>query len=129
MSCLLLRVRALSLGIALAAVAAAQGIETKSGAQILFGSSANCSKAATIDFDKVRKATPEWKTIKSEAVPGNSARYDLLIMEMNKRIKDACKEVAQGGGHDCVLAKGDLADAKGQKVADITDEVVRKLES
>jgi hypothetical protein len=129
MSSLLLRVQTLSVAFALAASAWAQGIETKSGAQILFGSAANCSKPATIDVDKVRKATPEWRTIKADGVPRSSARYDLLVAEMNQRIQSACKDVAQGGGHDCVLSKCDLADAKGLKVTDITDEVVRKLES
>jgi hypothetical protein len=119
----------LLLGFVLSSVAWAQGIETKSGALVLFGSATNCTKAATIDYDKVRKATPEYKTIKSEGVPKDSARHDLLVADMNKRIKEACKEVAQGGGHDCVIGKSDLADAKGQKVTDITDDVVRKLES
>lgn len=121
--------RACLLGFLLSAVAFAQGIETKSGALVLFGSASNCTKAATIDYQKVRKATPEYKTIKSEGVPKDSARHDLLTAEMNKRIKEACKEVAQSGGHDCVVGKADVADAKGQKVTDITDEVVRKLES
>jgi hypothetical protein len=111
------------------AAAAAQGIETNQGAMVLYGSASTCTKPASVDYKKVRDKTPEWKTIKAEAVPKDSARYSLLVSEMNTRIKRHCKKIAQDKGNDCVVRDGDVADDKGLKVDDLTDQVLKALES
>lgn len=111
------------------AIAPAQGIEVKTTAQVLYGSAANTSKPASIQYDKVRKATPEYKTIRSEGVAKGSARYDLLISEMNQRIKSAAERAAQAAGHDCVVCTKDITDAKGVSVTDLTDKVIELLET
>ena len=107
----------------------AQGIEVKKDAVVLFGATATCTKPASIDFKKVRKNTPEWKTIRSEGVKKGSARYSLLVSDMKKRIKKHCKKVAQDNGNDCVVRKGDISDAKGLDVDDLTKSVIKLLES
>lgn len=119
----------LSLGFASSSGLRAQGIVLEDDAVILFGSTANCTKPAKVDFKKVRKKTPEWKKIRSEGVQKGTARYSLLISEMNKRIKKHCKTVAQDKGHDCVVRKGDVSDSKGLTVDDMTAAVVTALES
>lgn len=111
------------------AAIAAQGIEVTSNAVVLVGSPGNSSAPSTIDYDKVKKATTEWKTIRSEGVPKSSARYELLISEMNQRIKRATQSAAQAGNRDCVVRKGDVSDARGQTVTDLTDDVISKLDS
>ena len=120
---------ALALAFACAVPATAQGVETKSDAVVYFGNASTCTKPATIDFKKVRKQTPEWKTIRSEGVRKGSARYSLLISDMTKRIKKLCKKVAQDEGNDCVLKDGSISDAKGLDVDDLTKNVVKLLES
>ncbi|MHC4851702.1 MAG: hypothetical protein ACYTF5_06750 [Planctomycetota bacterium] len=113
----------------LAVVTAAQGIKTKRSAVVFYGSPTTCSQPATIDYKKVRKATPEWKTIRSEGVRKGSARYDLLISAMNSRIKRACKSAAEAAGRDCVVREGDIKDARGLSVQDLTKGVIGALES
>lgn len=108
---------------------AAQGIETRSGAVVLYGNTARCSQPSQIDYRAVRTKTPEWKTIRADGVTEGSARYTLLVSEMNKRIARVCREVAEERGRDCVVRDGDVADAKGLSVVDLTAEVSKKLES
>ncbi len=108
---------------------AAQGIELKDSAQVWSGSSATCSQPATMRFEAVRDATPEWRTIRAEGVKKGSARYSLLISEMNDRIRAACQRAAEEQGRDCVVSAGDIKTENGLPVRDITDEVVGKLES
>lgn len=107
----------------------AQGIAVKRSAVVLYGSTSNTTKPATIDYKKVRKETPEYRTIRSEGVRKGSARYDLLMAAMRQRIKRAAKAAAQAGGYDCVVRKGDVKDARGLEIADLTDEVIGELES
>ncbi len=112
----------------LASVCFAQCIRTKRGAVVLFGSAANCCQPSTIHYKRVQKATPEWKTIKSERVKKGSARYDLLISEMNSRINTEGASVAQDESRDCVVRTGDIKDAGGQTVTDLTDAVIDELD-
>ena len=113
----------------LVAILAAQGVKLKDSAVVLYGSAANCSQPAVVDFHKIKKATAEWRTIKAEGVQRGTARYDLLVEDMNKRIKKLCAEVAKAAGKDCVICKGDVDNDNGLKVADLTDQVTTKLES
>lgn len=120
---------AVAAGLALALAAAAQGIELKPSGSTYFGSAANCTQPASIRFDDVRDATPEWQTIRSEGIRKGSARYSLLISEMNARIQRACRKAAEEAGRDCVVGDRDVKDDRGLEVRDITSEVVAKLES
>ena len=120
---------ALALATCLAANLSAQGVTLKAEASVLYGSADKCTQPATVDFAKVKKLTPEWKLIKTEGVDKGSARYALLVEDMNRRIRRLCEEVAKSLGKDCVLRKGDIESEKGLAVSDVTDEVVAKLES
>ncbi len=122
-------IRALMLALCTAAAVAGQGIVTKNDAVLLFGAKESCTKPATVDWKKVRKKTPEWKTIKSEGVKKGTARYSLLVSDLKKRVKKHVKKVAQDKGNDCVVRKGDISDAKGLSVDDLTSAVIKALES
>ena len=124
----LLFLLALTLAVMLTAVANGQGIGTRSSAMVFHGSPTNCSQPATIDHKKVRKATPEWQTIRSEGVRRGSGRYDLLISAMNSRVTRACRNAAEASGRDCVVRKGDITDRRGLSVRDLTEQVLRALE-
>ncbi|MCA8944266.1 MAG: hypothetical protein KDB80_16995 [Planctomycetes bacterium] len=109
--------------------AKAQGIEVKADATVLFGSTATCTKPASVEWKKVRKTTPEWQTIKSEGVKKGTARYSLLISEMTQRLKRLAKSVAQTHGFDCVVCEDDIDDEKGLDVEDVTKRIIKLLES
>ena len=115
--------------LATAASTFAQGIEVKRRAMVLFGSTRSCSRPATIDYKRAQKATPEYRTIRSEGVRKGTARYDLLAAEMTRRINAAVARVAEADNCDCVVRKGDIKDRKGLKVQDLTSDVVDELES
>jgi hypothetical protein len=107
----------------------AQGVGLKKDAVVYCGSASNSTAPAAIDDDKVREATPEWKTIQSEGVKKGTARYKLLIAEMDKRIRAAVKAAAGRTSHDLVVNKGDVEDARGKEVADLTADVIARLET
>ena len=48
---------------------------------------------------------------------------------MNQRIKAAAERVAGAAGHDLVVEQGDITDARGQTVVDITGQVRAELDS
>ena len=102
-------------------------VDLKQEAVVYFGSGANTSAPATIDEDRVRDATSEWQTIQSEGVRRGSARYNLLVAEMEKRIRTAVRAAVSEKGNDLVVRSGDIQDAKGKTVADITNDVIGKL--
>jgi hypothetical protein len=120
---------AVALGLLLAGFAPAQGIEVRSGGVVMHGSTSNTTRPATIKLRQVEKETPEYETIKTDGVRKGSARYELLIAKMHKRIKKACKAAAEAANHDCVLRAGDVKDDRGLHVADLTDDVIEQLES
>ena len=115
------------LAVILAPVANGQGIGTRSSAVVFHGSPTNCSQPATIDHRKVRKATPEWQTIRSEGVRRGSGRHALLISAMNSRVTRACRIAAEASGRDCVVRKGDITDRRGLSVRDLTERVLRAV--
>ena len=116
-----LLVVAVSVGQALAQV------DLKQDAVVYFGSASNTSAPAMIDETKVRKATPEWQKIQAEGVRRGSARYILLMGEMDNRIRSAAQAVAGATGKDLIVRKGDIVDAQGKTVADVTSKIIREL--
>lgn len=102
-------------------------VDLKSDAVVYFGSASNTTAPAYVDEDRVRDATPECQTIRNEGVRKGSARYKILMAEADKRIRQAVKDVASARSKDLVVRSGDVTDAKGKDVADITNEVVEKL--
>ena len=107
----------------------AQGVELEKTSIVLCGSSSNCTRPATVDYEKLRNATPEWQTIRSDGVRQGSARYALLMARIGQRIASAANAVAADKGHDLVVRAGDIADQRGQTVVDITDQVLAELGS
>jgi len=107
----------------------AQGIELEPDGVVFFGSASNTSHPATIQIKKVEKKTPEHRTIKAEGVRKESARYEILIAKMHKRIKKAAKAAAEENTCDCVVRRGDIKNARGSDVTDLTEEVIKQLES
>ena len=110
-------------------VAAPGQVELRNGASALHGSASNSTAPASIDFRKVKKATPEYQTIRSEGVAKGSARHALLTSKMHERIRAACREVAQTEGNDCVVKKRDVENDNGHTVTDATKAVVAAIEA
>ena len=103
-------------------------VTLKRGAVVYFGSASNTSAPATIDLKKVKAATEEWKKIKADGIDVDSARGKQLIQKMNKRIREAVKEVASDENRDLVVRKKDISDKQGRDVVDLTKKVVEKIE-
>lgn len=110
-----------------ASVGFGQGISIKRSGVVFYGATANCSQPASIHWNKVRGATLEWKTIHADGVRRGSGRYDLLISDMNGRIKRAAAAAADAADRDCVVRHGDVKNSNGLKVADLTNKVIAEL--
>lgn len=102
-------------------------VTVKRGAVVFHGSASNTSAPATIQESKVRDATREWQKIQSEGVDPDSAQGKQLIAQMNGKIRDAVKAAATAEGRDMVARKGDITDAQGHDVVDLTDKVIANL--
>ena len=85
---------AIAIALLLSATQSLAQVDLKTDAVVYFGSASNTSAPATIDQAKVRKATPEWQKIQAEGVRRGSARYILLMGEMDKRIRKAARAAA-----------------------------------
>ena len=104
-----------------------RGVRLHKAAQVLFGSAAYCSQPATVDLAAAQAATPEGRKIESTGVSPGSARYRLLRAEMHKRVVTACATVARDAGYDLVVRHGDILDARGFPVGDMTSSLVQIL--
>lgn len=102
----------------------AVGVELTASAVTFYGSAANCTRPAVIDYVQVRDQTPEWRTIRREGVSPGSARYNLLVAEMDQRIKAAVAKAARQQGCDLVVRQGDIAADHGLPVSDLTAAVL-----
>ena len=107
----------------------AQGVELDKDAVVLCGSASNCTRPATVDYQALRDATPEWGTIEGDGVREGSARYTLLMARLGQRIASVVSSVAIREGHDLVVRSGDIADSRGQTVVEITDLALEELGS
>lgn len=102
-------------------------VGVKKGAVVYHGSASNTSAPATISETKVKEATPEWKRIQAESIDTDSAQGKQLLVQMNNRIREAAKSVAEAEGRDMVARKDDITDAQGRDVIDLTDKVIAKV--
>ena len=99
----------------------------KKGAVVYHGSAGNTSAPATIQESRVKEATPEWRRIQAEGIDTSSAQGKQLVAQMQQRIRDAAKAVAENESRDLVTRKDDIADKQGRDVVDLTDKVIAKV--
>jgi hypothetical protein len=91
------------------------------------GSASFCTRPGTIDAARVASATKEWREIERDVVREGSARHALLKAAMHDRILGACRKAAKTEGCDLVVRAGDIADARGLPIADLTSTVINSL--
>ena len=108
-----------------------RGVQLRKSAQILFGTAAYCSQPATVDstvdLAAAQAATPEGRQIEGTGISPGSARYRLLHSKMHNRLVAASGQVARGAGFDLVVCHGDILDAQGLEVGDMTETLVKTL--
>lgn len=121
------RLTGICLALALGATCALAQVEVKSDAVVYFGSASNTSAPAVIDEQKVREATTEWQTIQAEGVRRGSARYMLLVGEMDRRIRAAARTAASNASKDLVVRSGDITNDNGRTAVDLTSDVIANL--
>jgi Skp family chaperone for outer membrane proteins len=102
-------------------------VSLKKGAVVYHGSASNTSAPATIQETRVKEATAEWRRIQAEAIDVSSAQGKQLVAQMNQRIRDAVKAVAEGESRDMVTRADDITDRLGRDVVDLTDKVIGKV--
>ena len=100
------------------------GVDLKRDADVFSGSSFACSRPAVFDYDKVKATTAEWKTIVAEKVTPGSARYQLLASQMRDAVRERVQRAALAKKCDLVVRAGDIRDARGLQVVDLTAEIV-----
>ncbi|MEQ1630952.1 MAG: hypothetical protein ABL997_01170 [Planctomycetota bacterium] len=121
------RLTSICFGLWISIACAVAQVDVKSDAVVYFGSASNTSAPATIDEQKVREATPEWQTIQAEGVRRGSARYMLLVGEMDRRIRTAAQSAASKSSKDLVVRSGDITNDNGRTPTDLTSDVIANL--
>jgi hypothetical protein len=111
----------------IAAVALPAQVTVKKGSVVYHGSASNTTAPATVQECKVKEATAEWKKIQNEGIATDSAQGKQLLVQMNNRIREAVKAVAEANSRDMVTRKDDISDKQGRDVLDLTEKVVEKL--
>jgi hypothetical protein len=127
-SMLMKSLSALVIALGLAMPLSAQ-VTLKRGAVVYCGSGSNTTAPAVIDEARVKAATREWQRIQSEGIDLDSAQGKQLVHQMNSKVLEAVRSVAQEESRDLVVGKDDIADKRGKDVTDLTDKVVSKLGS
>lgn len=117
---------ALVIALGLAMPLSAQ-VTLKRGAVVYTGSGGNTTAPATIDEARVKAATREWQRIQSEGIDLDSAQGKQLVHQMNSKVLEAVRTVAQEESRDLVVGKDDISDRRGKDVVDLTDKVIGKL--
>jgi len=102
-------------------------VTLKRGAVVFCGSASNTSAPAFVDEAKVKEATKEWQKIQSEGIDVDSAQGKQLLQQMNSKVREAVKSIAQDESRDMVVRKDDIMDKQGKEAVDLTDKVVAKL--
>ena len=114
-------------GLLMFAASAIAQVDLRTDAVVYFGSASNTSAPATIDEQRVREATVEWQTIQADAVRRGSARYILLVGEMDRRIRTAAQAAATKSSKDLVVRTGDITNDNGRIPTDLTSDVIANL--
>lgn len=102
-------------------------VTLKRGAVVYCGSASNTTAPAVVDESKVKEATKEWQKIQSEGIDTDSAQGKQLLQQMNSKVREAVKSIAQDESRDMVVRKDDISDKQGKDAVDLTDKVVAKL--
>jgi len=102
-------------------------VTLKRSAVVFCGNASNTTAPATIDEAKAKEATKEWKRMQADGIDHDSAQGKQLLQQINNKVREAVKAVANDASRDLVVRKDDITDKKGRDVADLTDKVVAKL--
>jgi Skp family chaperone for outer membrane proteins len=102
-------------------------VTLKRGAIVYCGSASNTTAPAYVDETKLKEATKEWQKIQSEGIDTDSAQGKQLLQQMNSKVREAVKSIAQDESRDLVVRKDDIFDKQGKDTVDLTDKVVAKL--
>ncbi len=95
---------------------------------IYVGNPANFEIPASVNYEKVVKATPEFKELRKMKIDKGSAQYWILVSRASEHAVRAIKNVAGDGGYDLVGEKDYLAELTPAIAAEeITDKVLTAI--
>lgn len=97
--------------------------------KIFWGSAESFSKAARVDYEKVIKATPEFKTMKDDRVERGSGKYWILMSQASDRVVKALAHVGEETDYDLICASGYLKGLDPPVASDdLTEKVIEAME-
>lgn len=97
--------------------------------KIYWGNGESFNKAGKIDYEKIIKATPEFKTMKEEKIERGSGKYWILMSQASDRVVKALAHVGEKSDYDLICAKGYLTGLDPPvECDDLTDKVIEAME-
>lgn len=83
------------------------------------------SNPAKVDYDRLLRATPEMKKIRSDGIDPNSSKGIQLRTAAVDRVRKACNSVQQSNGY-CSVWKS-VSHRDGRSISDVTATVLQQL--
>lgn len=97
--------------------------------KVYWGVATGFEKAGEIDYDKIIKATPEYKELKKEKIQRGTGKYWILMSQASDRTTRAIAQVGQDTEYDLIAAQGYLGSLQPAIAADdITELILKQLE-
>lgn len=96
--------------------------------KIFYGAPDAFEKPASVNYQDIVKATPEYSSIKKKKIVSGSAKYWILISKASERAQKLIKEVGEETSYDLIVADGYLESIEPAIPSeDVTDLVLEKL--
>ncbi|MCP4643948.1 MAG: hypothetical protein GY851_26125 [bacterium] len=94
--------------------------------KIFWGSSADFSNPAEVNYEKVVQATPEYKALKKKKLQRGTGKYWILMTQASERSVKAIRSTGEKQGYDLVCSAGYLGSLDPAVPADdITKDVLK----
>ena len=114
------------------AVAGTYGIpsEQLDRKQVYYGAPSSFDNPAEVDYERIVRATPEYKEIQSDGIERGTGRYWILLSRASDRVGRLVSNVGNAEEYDLIASQGYLGCLDPAIPAeDITELVLAELES
>lgn len=98
--------------------------------QVYFGAPSSFENPAEVDYERLVRATPEYREIESDRIQRGTGRYWILLSRASDRVGRVVTSVGASEDYDLIAAAGYLGGLEPAIPAkDITDTVLEALDS
>lgn len=102
--------------------------EQADSGKVYWGTTSGFEKAGEMNYERILKATPEYKELKKDKVERGTGKYWILMSQASDRTNRAISQVGQESDYDLIAVQGYLGNLQPAiPAADITDLILDEL--